>query len=302
MRDQARAGRLSADGERAFLEVRPSLFGIAYRMLGSATEADDVLQEAYLRWQRRPAGEVDTPKASLSSVVVRLCIDQLGSARARRETYVGQWLPEPVATEPDPADSAELADTLSLAFLVLLDELSPAERAAFILREVFAYSYAETAAMLGRSEPACRQLVSRATRQIGDRRPHLDADRQVGEELTVRFLAACADGDVQGLLEILAPDVVVWGDGGGKARANLRPILGAKRASRFLLNVSKRIAPGSTVRLAQVNGQPGIVVEFDGMPTSVTAFDVIGGIIGGIRVVTNPDKLRALARGSVGRG
>lgn len=283
------------DDEAAFLEVRSSLFGIAYRMLGRATEAEDVLQEAYLRWQRRPAGEVESPKAYLSSVVVRLCIDQLGSARARRETYVGQWLPEPVATEPDPADSAELADTLSLAFLVLLDELSPAERAAFILREVFAYSYTETASMLGRSEAACRQLVSRATRQIGDRRPHLDADRRVGEELAVRFLAACADGDVQGLLDILAPDVVMWGDGGGKAKANFRPVLGSKRASRFLVNVAKRVAPGSSVRLAQLNGQPGFVIEHEGVPINATVLDVIDGVICGIRIVTNPDKLVALA-------
>ncbi|MGH8996869.1 MAG: RNA polymerase sigma-70 factor [Acidimicrobiales bacterium] len=284
--------------DQAFVELRPSLFGIAYRMLGSATEADDLLQEAFLRWQRRPERGVDSPRAYLTSVVVRLCIDQLGSARVRREAYVGQWLPEPVSTEPDPADSAELADTLSLAFLVLLEELSPAERAAFILREVFSYSYPETAAMLGRGEPACRQLVSRATRQIGDRRPHLDADRHVGEELAVRFLAACADGDVQGLLEVLAPDVVLWGDGGGKAKANLRPVVGAKRASRFLINVAKRIAPGSTVRLAHLNGQPGFVIELDGLPTTATAFDVIGGIICGIRITTNPDKLRALAQPS----
>ena len=276
-----------------FVELRPTLFGVAYRMLGSATEAEDVLQDAFVRWQG--VGEkVDSPKGFLTSVVVRLCIDQLRSARVRRETYVGQWLPEPVSTEPDPSRAAELADSLSLAFLVLLEELSPAERAAFILREIFSYSYPETAELLGRSEAACRQLVSRATRQIGDRRRHFDSDRRAGEELAARFVGACATGDVAGLLELLAPDVVLWSDGGGKAKAAPRPVFGARRATRFLVNVAKRLPAGVEVRLATLNGQPGIVIDEHGEPASAIVLDVLDGSICGVRIVANPDKLRAL--------
>jgi RNA polymerase sigma-70 factor (ECF subfamily) len=282
-----------ADAE-AFLELRPALFGLAYRMLGTATEADDVLQEAYLRWSTQDDGRIESPRSFLTSVVVRLCIDQLRSARVRRESYVGQWLPEPLSTEPEPAESAELVDSLSLAFLVLLEELSPAERAAFILRDVFGHSYAETASMLERSEAASRQLVSRARRRIGSRRRRFDPDRRAGERLAAKFVHACAGGDVDGLLELLAPDVVVWTDGGGLAKAGPRPVVGATRAIRFLVHVAKTLPPDATVRLVGLNGQPGIVIEEAGVPTSATAFDVIDGVICGVRVVTNPDKLNAV--------
>ncbi len=282
-----------ADAE-VFLRLRPALFGVAYRMLGSATEADDVLQEAFLRWRSQPGNAIESPKAFLTTVVTRLCIDQLRSARARRETYVGQGLPEPVSTDPEPSGSAELADSLSLAFLVLLEELSPAERAAFILREVFGYSYAETAVVLERSEPACRQLVSRALRQIGGRRRRFDSDGRVGEELVVRFLAACAGGDVDGLLSLLAPDVVVWTDGGSKVKSAPRPVVGPGRATRFLINVTKRLPAGAQVRTASINGQPGVVIEEDGVPITVAALDIVDGVICGVRVISNPDKLSAI--------
>jgi RNA polymerase sigma-70 factor, ECF subfamily len=285
-----------------FLGLRPTLFGVAYRMLGSATESDDMLQEAYLRWQAQDALVVESPKAFLTSVVTRLCIDQLRSARARRETYVGQWLPEPVSTEPEPGRAAELADSLSLAFLVLLEELSPAERAAFILREVFGYSYQETASMLERSEAACRQLVSRAHRQIDGRRQRFDADRARGEELVGRFLAACGGGDVDGLLALLAPDVVVWTDGGGKARSSPRPVIGPARSTRFLINVAKRLPPDAAVRVARLNGQPGIVVEEGGVATTAVTFDVVDGVICGVRVMANPDKLRAVGASGASSG
>ena len=285
-----------ADPE-VFVELRPTLFGVAYRMLGSAAEAEDVLQDAFVRWQAVEE-KVDSPKGFLTSVVVRLCIDQARSARVRREAYVGQWLPEPVSTEPDPARAAELADSLSLAFLVLLEELSPAERAAFILREIFSYPYADTAELLGRSEAACRQLVSRASRQIGDRRRHFDSDRREGQDLAARFAGACATGDVSGLLELLAPDVVIWSDGGGKARAAPRPVFGARRATRFLVNVAKRLPAGVDVRLATLNGQPGIVIDENGEPASAIVLDVLGGSICGVWIVANPDKLRALRTGS----
>jgi RNA polymerase sigma-70 factor (ECF subfamily) len=286
-----------------FLGLRPTLFGVAYRMLGSASEAEDVLQEAFLRWQAQDDGTVESPKAFLTSVVTRLCIDQLGSARARRETYVGQWLPEPVSTEPEPGRAAELADSLSLAFLVLLEELSPAERAAFILREVFGYSYEETASMLERNQAACRQLVSRAHRQIDGRRRRFDADRARGQELVERFLVACGGGDVDGLLSLLAPDVVVWTDGGGRARAAPRPVVGPARATRFLINVAKRLPADAVVRIAVLNGQPGIVVEEGGAATLATTFDVIDGVICGVRIVSNPDKLGAVgAPGTTSEG
>lgn len=271
------------------------LFGMAYRMLGSASDAEDVLQDAYLRWQGQAGEEVRSARSFLTTIVVRLCIDQLRSARVRRTSYVGPWLPEPVATEDDdPARVAELADSLSLAFLVLLEELSPLERAAFLLREVFAYSYPEVAAMLGRSEGACRQLASRARRQIGDRRRRFDTDRQQGEQLAVRFVTACAGGDLDDLLGLLAADVVVWTDGGGKAKAAPRPVVGAPRAARFLINVAKTLSPSGTVRYASINGQAGVVIEDHGGPVSAVVLDVIEGLICGVRVVSNPDKLDAL--------
>jgi len=176
-----------------------------------------------------------------------------------------------------------------------LEELSPAERAAFILREVFGYSYAETAAVLERSEPACRQLVSRALRQIGDRRRRFDSDRRVGEELVGRFLAACGGGDVEGLVSLLAPDVVVWTDGGSNVKSAPRPVVGPGRATRFLINVTKRLPAGAQVRTASINGQPGVVIEEDGVPISVAALDILDGVICGVRVVSNPDKLSAIA-------
>jgi RNA polymerase sigma-70 factor, ECF subfamily len=285
-----------ADPE-TFLTLRPTLFGVAYRMLGSATDAEDILQEAYLRWQDRAEEEIASPRAFLTTVVVRLCIDQLRSARARRECYPGPWLPEPLATDDaEPGRAAELADSLSLAFLVLLEKLSPPERAVLILRDVFGYRYAEIAPMLGRSEQACRQLLSRARRQVTDRRHRFDADRRHGEELAGRFVAACATGDLQGLLGLLAADVVVWTDGGGKARAAPRPVVGAARASRFLINVTKRLGPHAGARYVRLNGQPGIVIEEAGVPTSAIVLDVIDGLVCGVRVIANPDKLEALTR------
>jgi len=281
-----------------FLGLRPALFAVAYRMLGSATEAEDVLQEAYLRWATRGGEPVATPKAYLTTIVTRLCIDQSRSARARRQTYTGPWLPEPVETQPpDPTAGAELADSLSLAFLVLLEELRPAERAAFLLHDVFDYPYPEIARMIDRSEANCRQLVSRARRSVDARRRHFDADRAQGRELTRRFIVACGTGDLEGLVTLLADDVVVWTDGGGRVRAAVRPVVGVDRSSRFLLSVARRIPAGTTSREVSLNGQPGIVFEYDGTVTVALALDVIGGRVAGVRVVTNPDKLVALQPG-----
>ncbi len=284
-------------GVAQFVELRPVLFGVAYRMLGSASEADDVVQEAYLRWAAVDEAAVSSPRAYLTTIVTRLSIDHLRSAQVRRETYKGPWLPEPIVVdEPDgpELDGAELADNLSLAFLVLLEELAPAERAAFLLRDVFGYPYDEIAAALERNEPACRQLVSRARHRIGDRRRRFEADHELGRELTRRFVVACGTGDVDGLMSLLTEDVVVWTDGGGKVKSAPRPVVGPWRAARFLVHVAKGFAPGVTMREENLNGQPGVVFELDGVVTSAVVVDVLGGRIAGIRVVANPEKLTAL--------
>jgi RNA polymerase sigma-70 factor, ECF subfamily len=278
-----------------FLGLRASLFGVAYRMLGSATEAEDVIQEAYVRWSRQRQEEVVAPSAYLTTIVTRLCIDQLRSARVRRETYKGPWLPEPVEAEaPDPGAGAELADSLSLAFLVLLEELQPVERAAFLLHDVFDYPYDEIAGIVDRSETACRQLVSRARRRVDAPRRRFDADHAHGRELTRRFLVACGTGDLDGLLELLSNDVVVWTDGGGKVRAAMRPVTSPYRAARFLLAVTRRIPEGVSAREVDLNGQPGMVFDENGRVTMALALDVHGDRVVAVRVVTNPDKLVAL--------
>jgi len=279
-----------------FLGLRASLFGVAYRMIGSATEAEDIVQEAYVRWSKRGPGDVTTPSAYLTTIVTRLCIDQLRSARARRETYKGPWLPEPVEPEaPEPGASAELADSLSLAFLVLLEELQPVERAAFLLHDVFEYPYGEIADIVDRSEAACRQLVSRARRRIDAPRRRFDVDRDHGRELTRRFLTACGTGDLDGLLALLSDDVIVWTDGGGKVRAALRPVTGPHRSARFLLSVARRVPEGVSVREVSLNGQPGLVFEEEGGRVSIAlTLDVLDDMVVAVRVVTNPDKLVAL--------
>ncbi len=275
----------------AFEEWRSLLFGIAYRMLGSAADAEDVVQDACLRWLRRRGGPVESVRSYLVTIVTRLCLDQLDSARARRVTYAGPWLPEPVAD--DEPWAAEQADTLSLAFLVLLEELTPLERAAYLLHDIFGYSFDEVAASLGRSPAACRQLGVRARGHIEERRQRFDADLRHGRELTDRFLAACATGDLSGLLGMLSDDVVVWTDGGGKVRAAMRPVVGPYRSSRFLLNVAKKVE--GRPQAAVLNGQPASVFVQDGAVVSALVLDIMDGSIVGVRVVSNPDKLARLS-------
>jgi RNA polymerase sigma-70 factor (ECF subfamily) len=283
--------------EEAFAALRPSLVAVAYRMLGSASDAEDVVQDAYVRWAARPTAEVEEPRAYLTTVVTRLCIDHLRSARVRRETYKGPWLPEPVEDDAsDPGDQAALADSLSMAFLVLLEELGPVERAAFLLHDVFDYPYDEIGRILERSEPACRQLVVRARQRVAARRRRFDADRAHGRELTRRFAAACMSGDLDALVSMLADDVVVWTDGGGKVRAALRPVTGPYRSSRFLVSVTRRIQPGTEAHETVLNGQPGMLFSQEGTVTIALSLDVADERIVGVRVVTNPDKLLALNR------
>ena len=274
----------------AFEEWRPLLFGIAYRMLGSAADAEDIVQDACIRWLRRAGGPVDSVRSYLVTIVTRLCLDQLDSARARREAYTGPWLPEPVVA--DGTGAAEQADSLSLAFLVLLEELTPLERAAYLLHDIFGYSFEEVARSLGRSAAACRQLGSRARARIEQRRQRFDADLRQGRALTDRFLMACATGDLSGLLAMLSDDVVVWTDGGGKVRAAMRPVIGPFRSSRFLLHVAKKVR--GVPQAAVLNGQPATVFVDGASVVAALVLDIVDGSIVGVRTITNPDKLAGL--------
>jgi RNA polymerase sigma-70 factor (ECF subfamily) len=282
----------SADDASSFEEWRGLLFGIAYRMLGSATDAEDMVQEAYLRWVRRSDHQVESVRAYLVTIVTRLCIDHLASARVQRVSYTGPWLPEPIMA--DQPSRAEQADSLTMAFLVLLEELTPTERAAFLLHDIFGYRFDEVARSLGRTAASCRQLASRARRHIDHRRQRFDADLRHGRELTREFMVACGSGDLDGLLGLLADDVVVWTDGGGKVRAAMRPVVGAQRSSRFLLNVAKKVH--GVPREVTLNGQPALVFFDDAGVAAALVLDISGGKIVGVRTVSNPDKLARLSR------
>ena len=279
-----------------FESHRPLLFSIAYRMLGSVAEAEDIVQEAYLRWREAPEAEVRSPKAYLSAVVTRLAIDRLRSARARREEYVGPWLPEPLVSEraEEVAVLDELDESLSMAFLVLLESLNPVERAVFILREVFDYDYDEIARIVGKSEANCRQIAHRARQSVAARRPRFERSPEQEERLTQQFVEACMNGDMEGLISLLSEDVTLWSDGGGKVAAAPYPIHGPERVARFLLGVLRTVPPGFFARPTWVNGGPGVVGYVDGHPTSVVALDVADGRLRGVRIVVNPEKLQAV--------
>ena len=284
--------------DELYEELRPRAFAIAYRMLGTVTEAEDVVQEGLLRLHRTlDAGErIESPGAYLSTVVTRLAIDELRSARSRRERYVGDWLPEPLLTgeEDEPARHAEMADSLSLAFLVMLESLSPEQRAVLLLRDVFDYSFAEIAEIVGKSEPATRQLAVRARRRVEEGRPRFSASREERDELATRFFAAVEHGDLDGLKALLAADVVMQGDGGGKAPALARPIYGRERAARTFgawVRAGERIG-GIAFTRVEVNGQPGAITrDSEGSVISVLALEIAEGRVQGIRSVVNPDKL-----------
>jgi RNA polymerase sigma-70 factor (TIGR02957 family) len=282
-------------------ELRPAAFAIAYRMLGSVAEAEDVVQEALLRLHAAlERGErIESPRAYLATVTSRLSIDVLRSARVRREAYVGEWLPEPLVTDAsaDPARHAEMSDSLSLAFLVLLESLSPEQRAAFLLHDVFGYGYGEVAGIVGKSEDNTRQLAARARRHVDERRPRFEASREARDELARRFFAAARDGEVDALQELLAEDVVLHGDGGGKVPALGRAVHGARRVAQQLSAWSKQAAriPGLTFRLVEVNGQPGaIATDGDGKIINVMSLDIADGRVQGIRSMVNPEKLSHL--------
>jgi RNA polymerase sigma-70 factor, ECF subfamily len=294
---EAREARVSDPYE----EFRPLMFSIAYRMLASASEAEDIVQEAFLRFHREStAGTViESPKAYLSTVTTRLAIDHLRSARVRRERYVGTWLPEPLVTdtESDVARHAEAADSLSMAFLVLLESLTPVERAVFLLREVFDYGYDEIADVVGKSEDNCRQIAVRARRQIESHKPRFEASRERREELARRFFAAVTEGDTDGLLSLLAADVVAYGDGGGKAPALQKPVYGRKNVARLMQGAAARGQQLGVreARYVEINGQPGaIFLDADGRPLAAVTLDIADGLIQTVRAVANPEKLRHL--------
>ncbi|WP_026910391.1 RNA polymerase sigma-70 factor [Patulibacter minatonensis] len=280
--------------------ARRTAFQVAYRMLGSVAEAEDVAQEAVVRLDREP-GDVENPDAWVTTVATRLSIDVLRSARVRREAYVGPWLPEPLLVDPGPGPAAqsELADTLSQALLVALERLTPVERAAFLLREVFDYDYARIAEIVDREEANTRQLVTRAKKHVAAGRPRFDADDAARERLLDRFVAAVDEGDLRGLEALLAEDVVLWGDGGGVVRAALRPVRGPADVARFLVHTARLRGREDVVAVERVpvNGQPGLLLRrADGTVTTVTAIDVVDGRIAALRSVRNPEKLAHLAR------
>ena len=308
----------------AFEGLRPLMFAIAYRMLGSVADAEDIVQEAFLRYHlvETYGSAVESPKAFLSSVTTRLSIDQLRSAHSRRESYVGPWLPEPVLTgvaaggggtasgpvalspaatgppAPDPAAHAEDADSLSMAFLLLLERLSPTERAVFLLHDVFDYGYSEIADIVGKSEDNCRQLARRARQHVAEHKPRFEASRRKRDELAARFFAVLGDGDMSGLVDLLAADVVVYGDSGGTRPSWPRPIVGRDNVRRLVASLSGQVRElGVTLRRAEINGQPGAMFyDSSGLLVSVLCLDIADGVVQAVRSVINPDKLHHLGQ------
>lgn len=289
---------LDPDTLAAFDANRGLLFGVAYRLLGQVADAEDVVQEAWLRWTGAPRSEVQDPRAFLVRTTTRLALDRLRRAKVRRETYVGPWLPEPLLTGPDVADRVELAETISLALLIVLETLTPLERAVFVLHEAFGFSFPEIAEAVGRNEAAVRQVAHRARAHVEARRPRFGSDDAIRQRVTEQFLSACGSGDLQDLLDVLAPDVVLLSDSGGRVQAARQPIVGADRVARFLQGIWPRLPAGTRVRLADLNGRPGLLGTAGEQPVGAVLFDVADGRVKEIYFVVNPDKLSGLAAGS----
>ena len=281
--------------EEIFAHCRPRLFALAYRMLGSVAEAEDVVQEAFVRWQK--AGDqsrIQSPEAFLTTVVTRLAINHLQSARVRREQYFGTWLPEPLVQPEggDPDSTLAMSESLSMAFLVLLENLTPSERAVFLLHDVFDYEYGEIAEILGKSAVNCRQICHRARQNVAGRRARYEACSRRHQQLVNRFMQAASSSDMEGLLAVLAEDITLWSDGGGRQVAALRPITGANRVARFIGGALRKLVPAErSGRLAVINGQPGIINSIAGQAHSVLIFDIHADQIRNIYIVTNPEKL-----------
>jgi RNA polymerase sigma-70 factor (ECF subfamily) len=290
------------DSVEEFESYRPLMFGIAYRMLGSATEAEDVVQETYLRYRSVPPETIGSHKALLSTIVTRLCLNQLQSARVQRETYIGPWLPEPLLTESDPYKAmtggtvgAMQQESISMAFLVLLEKLTPLERAVFLLREVFDYEYAEIAEITGKEEAACRKLFSRAKKHIADNRPRFKPDREAHRKLLDRFLRAVGLGDMDGLIGLLGEDVTMWADGGGKARgAATRPLHGRHAVASFVIASTRLPAEPYYAEIREVNGEQALVLRTGEKAFAALFVDGDADHIKEIRAIGNPDKLSHL--------
>lgn len=282
-----------------FEEHRPVLMGVAYRMLGRVADAEDVVQDAWLRWAGADRSDVREPRGYLVRVTTRLAIDRLRQVKSRGETYVGPWLPEPYVTDladavPDAAERAVLADTVSLAVMVVMESLSPLERTVFVLREAFGYPFAEIAAMLDRAEPAVRQLAGRARRHVDERRPRYEVDPAQRRDLTERFLVAAEQGDLAGLMELLAPDVCLVADSGGLAQAPRRILESADHVGRFVIGTAGKGLADASIRFLEINGGFALLVLDDGKPDAVIQLDVADGRIQHVYIIRNPDKVRSL--------
>jgi len=282
---------LLSDRTVQFMNERGRLFGIAYRMTGSAMDAEDILQEVFLKWQTVGEG-VDSPSAYLTTMTTRASIDYLRSARVQREQYIGEWLPEPIPTPM--LDNAQLAESLSMAFLVILERLSPIERAVFLLREVFDYDYAEIATMLQKSETNCRQIFARARKHVNENRPRFTPSDQAHEMLLGQFLQACAEGNLNNLTALLSQEAVLVSDGGGVVKSALRPIVGADRIARFFMGLVKRAGGEAYPRFVLVNGQTAIAMHYQGRLYNVIMFHIENGKIVRVYVVANPNKLHRI--------
>jgi len=285
------------DRAEAFHQYRSLLFSIAYRMLGSVADVEDMLQETFIRWQKSSDEEIRSPRAFLVTIISRLCINHLQSARVQREEYVGQWLPEPLLTGPDsdPSERFRVDESLSMAVLVLLERLTPMERAVFLLREVFDYEYAEIAQTLGQNETNCRQILRRARQHVAEVRPRFDASLQQREQLLHQFVTAASNGDLNGLVALLSRDVVFHSDGGGKAAAVPNLVYGSDNVARAVLGGLKKLVPQNLVsRMTEINGEPGVVSYVNGRPFSVLTLDIADGFVRNIYIVTNPEKLARL--------
>ncbi len=290
---------LPDERDATFEEHRGLLFGVAYRMLGSVAAAEDAVQDAYLRF-RNSATAAANPRAFLVTVVTRLCLDELKAARTRREQYIGPWLPEPLVRlagdAPSPEDTVEREDSVSMAFLVMLEALGPVERAVFLLREVFDYDYGDIGPVVGKSEAACRQVFRRARERIAERQHRHAANYDQRRELTVRFLQAANEGNLAGLMEILSADVVAVSDGGGVATSARRPVYGADRVARFAIGIARK-EPIARVELVDVNGQPGFLfVSKSGRVTTAAVLEEADGRIAAVYAIRNPGKLRHIGR------
>jgi RNA polymerase sigma-70 factor (ECF subfamily) len=280
-----------------FAEARPLLFSIAYRMLGSVMDAEDLVQDTYARWRETNPEDIRSPQAFLTTIITRLCINHLQSARTHREVYVGPWLPEPLVTDPAPSalDHIELAESLSMAFMVLLERLTPTERAIFLLREVFAFDYADIARIVEKREANCRQLFARAQKHLETRQARFPVNRERAERLVEQFSQAARGGNVEALVGLLAEDITLWSDGGGKVAAALHPIHGSSHVARFVVGALAKFVPaGAVACMAKVNGQPGILSYVGGQPQAALVFEIADDRISAVFVITNPDKLRCV--------